>query len=79
MKSELPEGATMKHAHFCTVCDSGRVDIPHWYEDVEGWGTVTIACPVCGGKWTLDIAEWNERQLALAAPPSASAAGGDAT
>lgn len=65
MANNLPDGATMKHAHYCPACQSGRIDIPHWYEDVEGWGTMTVTCPVCGGKCALDVGEWNERLAVL--------------
>lgn len=54
--------------HFCLMCKSGRIDIPHWYEDVEGWGVLSVPCPVCEGKWALGIDEWNTRYTALAEP-----------
>ncbi len=51
--------------HFCSVCTSGQIEIPHWFEDVESWETVTVPCPVCEGRWVLGIDEWNTRQTEI--------------
>lgn len=52
-------------AQECPFCDCGRIEIPHWMEDVESWEKVTAKCPVCEGKWFLTADEWDQREIVL--------------
>lgn len=52
-------GWTVATLRECPICQArGRIDIPVWRADVEGWSYETVVCPICLGKCWLDAQAW---------------------
>jgi 3-hydroxyisobutyrate dehydrogenase-like beta-hydroxyacid dehydrogenase len=44
----------------CPACSGGKVKLPIWRAEVEGWGFEYVDCPVCGGAAALDKDGWQK-------------------